>query len=133
MKAKLNGIYWCNEDEVKEVRKDLKKNGFKTKITGGDCSDGVEIECYINVEGKTIKGFITDLENKIVKFDNWDLQVYSLIKNKKVILTEEYDFPKIRDLFYLNDEEFLKSYSYINDLDFDKARAFEFLKGLVLK
>ena len=93
------------------------------------------MECILNIKGKTLKGFIADLERNINKFYVWNIDTYALIVKKKVILTEEYDFEKIRDLIYLTDEEFLISYNYLfeKDLPEFKAEAFNLLKGVLIK
>lgn len=133
IKTKMYALRWYDEDGIKQEIEDLKKDGFKVKTTGGNAFGELEIEINIKIESKTIKTFINKVEKVINKMDGLGFENYSLMNKKEVILTEEADFSKIRDLFFISDDEFLESYSYIMgyEIDFDKARVFDFIKGVL--
>ena len=134
--AKLYAIYWLHKDNLYHTKKELKYNHIHFERTGGSGED-VELQVWVEVKGKGLKTFMKDLKNKIYLFQQYSLDVYSLIKNKQVLLNEEQDLDKMIDTLYLNDEEFIKCYSYFKSekaLDYIKVKSnmFNLIKGLGL-
>lgn len=115
-KLKLVGLYYTEQENEKDIIKQLKDYGFSVKPLGL-MVDNVAIQIYLKVEGRTLKEIFYNLDRQLKKFRDWGILTWSLVKGEQTCLTEEQDYEKLRDLNELTDEEFLFSYSYLKKED----------------